>query len=90
MGSPSEDCDGPPCSGNLELTLSCEAPTSSLFAASVLVLVVADFENFEEEKTFATFVAFDLSHDFEAVAPAGRAVTIAVARSSGNLDFDGP
>ena len=84
MGSPSEDCDGPPCSGNLELTLSCEAPTSSLFAASVLVLVVADFENFKEEKTFVTF---DLSHDFEAV---GRPVTIAVARSSGNLDFEGP
>jgi hypothetical protein len=56
----------------------------------VLVLVVADLESFEEEKTFAAFVTFDLNHDFEAVTLAGRPVTIAGARSLGNLELDGP
>lgn len=89
MGSAAEDCDGRPSNGNLEPALPCDAPTSSPFAASVFVLVVADFENFEEEKTF---VAFDLSHDvfdFEAVWAAGRPIAITVARPSGNLDFEG-
>jgi hypothetical protein len=59
----------------------------------VFGLVVADFVNFEEMKTFAAFVAFDLSHDvfgFEAVSPTSWPVAIAVVRSSGNLDFEEP
>ena len=72
--------------------MSCDVPTLLLLAASVLVLVVADFENLEG-KTSATFVAFDLSHDvfgFEAVSPTGWPIAIAVVRPTGNLDFEGP
>jgi hypothetical protein len=93
MGSPAEGCDSLPCSGNLESALSCDARMLSPLSASVLGLVVADFENFEEGKTFATFVAFDLSHDvfgFEAVSPTGWPVAIAVVGSWGNLDFEEP
>ena len=92
MRSPAEDCDSPR-SGSLEPTLSCDVPTLLLLAASVLVLVVADLENFEG-KTSATFVTFDLSHDvfgFEAVlSPTGWPVAIAVVRPTGSLDFEGP
>lgn len=91
MGSPAEGCDSAPCGGHLELALSCNALMLSLLAASVLELVVADFENFEEGKTVANFVAFDLSHDlfgFEAVSPTSWPVAIAVARSWGDLDFE--
>jgi len=71
------------------LVLSSDSPTSSLCAASVLVLVAADLQS-RQEKTFPIFEKFDLNHNFEAGALAGPPVKTAGAWSLGDLEFKGP